>query len=91
MPYKVKVFWKKNLEEAFVDKKYSRSHTWLFDGGIEIPASSSPHVVPLPLSNESAVDPRKHLSLRSRVVICYGFCPLLLRKTLLSKAMKIMP
>ena len=59
MPYSVKIFWKKNLDETFVDSKYSRSHTWSFDGGIEIPASSSPHVVPLPMSNESAVDPEE--------------------------------
>src|SRR4029453_12592233 len=32
---------------------------WLFDGGIEIPASSSPHVVPLPLSVAAAVDPEE--------------------------------
>ena len=59
MPYSVKIFWKKNLDEAFVDSKYNRSHTWSFDGGIEIPASSSPHVVPVPMSNESAVDPEE--------------------------------
>ena len=59
MPYSVKIFWKRNLDDAFVDSKYSRSHTWSFDGGIEIPASSSPHVVPLPMSNESAVDPEE--------------------------------
>ena len=59
MPYSVKIFWEKNLDEAFVDSKYSRSHTWSFDGGIEIVASSSPHVVPVPMSNESAVDPEE--------------------------------
>jgi len=59
MPYSVKIFWKKNLDEAFVDSKYSRSHTWSFDGGIEMPASSSPHVVPVPMSDESAVDPEE--------------------------------
>jgi organic hydroperoxide reductase OsmC/OhrA len=59
MPYSVKIFWKKSLDEVFVDSKYSRSHTWSFDGGIEIPASSSPHVVPVPMSNESAVDPEE--------------------------------
>jgi organic hydroperoxide reductase OsmC/OhrA len=59
MPYTVKVFWKKNSDEAFIDSKYNRSHTWSFDGGIEIPASSSPHVVPVPMSNESAVDPEE--------------------------------
>ena len=59
MPYNVRVFWKKNSREAFLDNKYSRSHTWTFDGGIELAASSSPHVVPLPMSNESAVDPEE--------------------------------
>jgi len=59
MSYNVKIIWKKNLSEAFVDRKYSRFHTWSFDGGVEIPASSSPHVVPVPMSDESAVDPEE--------------------------------
>ena len=44
---------------AFTDDRYSRGHRWLFDGGIEVPASSSPHVVPLPLSVVAAVDPEE--------------------------------
>ena len=44
---------------AFTDNRYSRGHTWRFDGGIEVPASASPHVVPLPLSVEAAVDPEE--------------------------------
>lgn len=59
MSYTVRVFWKKNSSEAFVDNKYSRGHTWFFDGGIELPASASPHVVPLPMSKEAAVDPEE--------------------------------
>ena len=59
MTHNVRVFWRKNPGEAFVDNKYSRSHMWTFDGGIELAASSSPHVVPLPMSNESAVDPEE--------------------------------
>jgi len=59
MSYNVKIFWKKDSSEAFVDNKYSRAHTWIFDGGIELAASSSPHVVPLPMSKESAVDPEE--------------------------------
>jgi len=59
MPYSVNILWEKNLDEVFVDRKYSRSHTWSFDGGIEIPASSSPHIVPVPMSNEFAVDPEE--------------------------------
>lgn len=52
------IHWERN-GEAFTDNRYSRSHTWTFDGGIEVPASSSPHVVPLPYSNPSAVDPEE--------------------------------
>lgn len=59
MPYNVRIFWEKKVDEAFADNKYSRSHTWTFDGGIELVASSSPHVVPPPMSNESAVDPEE--------------------------------
>ncbi|MFZ1041660.1 MAG: OsmC family protein [Anaerolineales bacterium] len=59
MPDNVTVSWKKNLEEVFIDGKYSRSHTWIFDGGIELAASSSPHLIPLPMSIESAVDPEE--------------------------------
>ena len=59
MPYNVRISWKKDLSDAFVDNKYSRAHTWTFDGGIELVASSSPHVVPLPMSRESAVDPEE--------------------------------
>jgi organic hydroperoxide reductase OsmC/OhrA len=59
MPYNVRINWKKRLADGFVDGKYSRAHTWTFDGGIELPASSSPHVVPLPMSDAAAVDPEE--------------------------------
>jgi len=59
MSYNVKIYWKKNIGEAFTDNKYSRAHTWTFDGGSEIEASSSPHIVPMPMSKESAVDPEE--------------------------------
>jgi organic hydroperoxide reductase OsmC/OhrA len=42
-------------------KKYSRAHRWEFDGGAVLPASSSPHVVPKPWSDERAVDPEEAL------------------------------
>jgi organic hydroperoxide reductase OsmC/OhrA len=44
---------------AFTDNRYSRGHRWSFDGGIEVAASASPHVVPLPLSVAAAVDPEE--------------------------------
>ena len=43
----------------FTDNRYSRLHHWRFDGGIEVPASSSPHVVRPPLSEPRAVDPEE--------------------------------
>ncbi len=41
----------------FAKGRYSRAHTLRFDGGVEVPGSSSPAVVPLPYSVEAAVDP----------------------------------
>jgi len=43
----------------FLGRRYSRAHTWTFDGGLQVPASSSPQVVPLPMSDASAVDPEE--------------------------------
>jgi len=34
---------------------------WHFDGGVTVPASSSPHTVRVPLSVEAAVDPEEAL------------------------------
>ncbi len=59
MLYNVKIYWEKNSVEKFTDNKYSRAHKWIFDCGIELPASSSKHIVPLPMSDESAVDPEE--------------------------------
>ncbi|HEU4389247.1 MAG TPA: OsmC family protein [Blastocatellia bacterium] len=56
--YAVTVYWERK-SEIFTDNRYSRSHTWKFDGGVEVPASSSPEVVPLPYSNPVAVDPEE--------------------------------
>ena len=43
----------------FLDRRYSRAHTMHFDGGAVVPGSSSPHVVPLPMSDAAAVDPEE--------------------------------
>jgi organic hydroperoxide reductase OsmC/OhrA len=56
--YKTVVVWNRD-GAAFTDNRYSRRHRWLFDGGVEVPASSSPLVVPLPLSAAEAVDPEE--------------------------------
>jgi organic hydroperoxide reductase OsmC/OhrA len=46
-------------DEEFVRGRYSREHTWTFDGGIVVPASPSPSVVRPPFSNSAAVDPEE--------------------------------
>lgn len=56
--YNATVQWARN-GAVFSDNRYSRGHQWRFDGGIEVPASASPHIVPLPHSVEEAVDPEE--------------------------------
>ncbi|PSW21798.1 peroxiredoxin [Photobacterium sanctipauli] len=51
--------WNRNENETFSDNKYSRAHVWEFDGGLTVPASPSPHVVPMPYSVEQNVDPEE--------------------------------
>jgi organic hydroperoxide reductase OsmC/OhrA len=46
-------------DARFTDNRYSRRHAWRFDGGAEVPASSSPHSVPVPMSSAEAVDPEE--------------------------------
>jgi organic hydroperoxide reductase OsmC/OhrA len=46
-------------DAKFTDNRYSRLHKWTFDGGTVVPGSSSPHVVRVPLSDPSAVDPEE--------------------------------
>lgn len=59
--YTATVSWSRPQGAAFKDNKYSRAHEWRFDGGTVVPASSSPKVVPLPMSNAAAVDPEEAL------------------------------
>ena len=58
MEITVEVNWDRH-GAVFTDKRYSRAHTWQFDGGQIIPASASPHIVPLPYSVEANVDPEE--------------------------------
>lgn len=46
-------------EAVFIDNRYSRAHRWTFDGGASVPASSSPHVIKVPLSDPANVDPEE--------------------------------
>lgn len=56
--YTATVIWA-GKGEKFTDNRYPRAHEWRFDGGTVVPASSSPWVVPVPLSNAAAVDPEE--------------------------------
>lgn len=47
--------------QPFTDNRYSRGHEWSFDGGLRVPASSSPLSVPLPMSVAANVDPEEAL------------------------------
>ena len=54
----VTVEWERH-GSVFTDNRYSRAHVWRFDGGAVVPASSSPHVVRVPLSDPANVDPEE--------------------------------
>ena len=56
--YRADILWQRG-EQAFLDNRYSRNHLMRFDGGVELPGSASPHVVPLPYSDAAAVDPEE--------------------------------
>jgi organic hydroperoxide reductase OsmC/OhrA len=56
--YKATIKWQRTSPD-FLKGRYSREHTWTFDGGVTVPASPSPHVVPAPWSNPACVDPEE--------------------------------
>ena len=58
--YRARIQWERGAA-VFTDNRYSRGHSWHFDGGVTVPASSSPHTVRVPLSVEAAVDPEEAL------------------------------
>ncbi len=57
--YTARVLWEREPDAQ--GRRYSRAHTWTFDGGTSVPASASPHIVPLPYSSAEAVDPEEAL------------------------------
>lgn len=48
-----------NSGPDFLKRRYSRAHMIQFDGGAIVQGSPSPHVVPAPWSDPSAVDPEE--------------------------------
>lgn len=59
--YTATISWKTDSPESFTKNKCTRGHEWSFDGGVIVPASSSPHAVRVPFSVEAAVDPEEAL------------------------------
>lgn len=78
--YTARLHWQRDAGAAFTEQRYSRRHTMHFDGGAVVPASSSPHSVPLPWSDPSAVDPEEAL------VAAVSSCHLLWFLSLAAKA-----
>ena len=58
--YAATISWR-NDSDDFARGRYSRGHVWRFDGGTEVPATASPHVVPSRFTVEAAVDPEEAL------------------------------
>ena len=57
--YSAEVLWERASGEDFLSNRYSRRHQMRFDGGAVVAGSSSPHSVPRPMSDASAVDPEE--------------------------------
>lgn len=58
--YEARIAWQREGAE-FTHHRYSRGHAWTFDGGVTVPASSSPQSVAAPYSVAAAVDPEEAL------------------------------
>ena len=58
--YTATVSWKSDSED-FARGRYTRGHVWRFDGGTEVPATASPHIVPARFTVDAAVDPEEAL------------------------------
>jgi organic hydroperoxide reductase OsmC/OhrA len=56
--HKAVITWQRTSPE-FLKGRFSREHSWSFDGGLTVPASASPAVVPTPFSNPAGIDPEE--------------------------------
>lgn len=53
-----RILWERG-DQPFTDRKYSRVHSWHFDGGAVVKGSPSPSIVREPLSDPAGVDPEE--------------------------------
>ena len=54
------VIWQRSPDDPFTGSRFSRAHSWSFDGGLSVPASSSPAVIPR-YSDPAGIDPEEAL------------------------------
>ena len=80
--YTATIDWQRG-EQDFLGNRYSRRHRIRFDGGAELAGSSSPQVVPEPMSDPAAVDPEEtfvaslsscHMLWFLSIAVERGFC-----------------
>ena len=57
--YTATIRWTRTGDGDFAKGQYSRAHQWAFDGGLTVPASPSPHIVPAPWNDPNGVDPEE--------------------------------
>ena len=57
--YTATIRWTRDPSTDFARGQYSRAHSWEFDGGLTVPASPSPHIVPAPWNDPAGVDPEE--------------------------------
>jgi organic hydroperoxide reductase OsmC/OhrA len=57
--YTATIRWTRDRNTDFAKGQYSRAHSWEFDGGVTVPASPSPHIVPAPWNDPTGVDPEE--------------------------------
>jgi organic hydroperoxide reductase OsmC/OhrA len=57
--YTATIGWQRDPSTDFSKGQYSRAHDWAFDGGLTVPASPSPHIVPAPWNDPNGIDPEE--------------------------------
>src|SRR5205823_3452200 len=84
--HKTTLTWKRG-DTPFEYQKYSRDHTWKFEGGHEMQASAAPAY----LGNPKLVDPEEALWRRSRAARCSRFLPSRPKRSSCSMNMSMKP